>query len=96
VPDLQRWVVISPTNFPPALVTATVNATATDLAATDLQPSHPLHQLATFELAAYRENLKRALALDTLPPDLPPRNVLEGRLAAAEAEEADRRRHVRM
>ncbi len=54
------------------------------------QPPHPLAECVTWELAAYRERLEAALALPTLPPGWPSREVVQIRLDAVVAEEAER------
>jgi hypothetical protein len=57
-----------------------------------LRSMYPVDQLTTSELAEYRDDLETALALDTLPPLYAPRDVLQGRLDAVLAEQADRER----
>ena len=62
--------------------------------ATDQRPRPllPVGQMTTWELREYREDLETALALDTLPPLYAPRDVLQRRLDAVLAEQADRDR----
>lgn len=57
-----------------------------------LRPAYPLDQMATWELAGYRESLETALGLDTLPALYAPREVLQARLDGVLAEQADRER----
>ena len=57
-----------------------------------LRPLYPVDQMTTSELAEYRSDLEEALALDTLPPLYAPRDVLQKRLDAVLAEQADRER----
>jgi len=57
-----------------------------------LRPLYPVEQMATWELAEYASDLEEALALDTLPPLYAPREVLQARLDAVLAEQADRER----
>jgi hypothetical protein len=57
-----------------------------------LRPLHPISEMVTWELDEYRESLEEALALDTLPPLYAPREVLQARLDAVLAEQADRER----
>jgi hypothetical protein len=57
-----------------------------------LRPLYPLGEMTTWELAEYRSDLEEALALDTWPPLYAPRNVLQSRLDAVLAEQADRER----
>ncbi len=57
-----------------------------------LRPLYPVDQMTTGELAEYCSDLEEALALDTLPPLYAPREVLQSRLDAVLAEQADRER----
>jgi hypothetical protein len=58
----------------------------------DLRPLHPVSQMTTSELAEFRSDLEHALSLPTLPPLYAPRKVLQSRLDAVLAEQAERRR----
>ena len=58
--------------------------------ATDLRPLHPVDQLTTWELAAYRANLEAGLAGASV--DGPTRTQLQTRLDAVLAEVEDRER----
>lgn len=57
-----------------------------------LRPLYKPDEMTTSELAEYRSNLEEVLALDTLPPLYAPRDVLQARLDAVLAEQADRER----
>jgi hypothetical protein len=55
------------------------------------KPKHPLHALATFELAEYRRQLEQAVAfLDRQDPVPPARDRLQADLDAVIAEQEDR------
>jgi hypothetical protein len=55
------------------------------------QPKHPLYALTTFELRDYRHQLEGAIAfLDGQDPAPPARAVLQARLDAVQAEQAER------
>jgi hypothetical protein len=57
------------------------------------QPAHPLHALATFELADYRRQLETALAsCDAADPAPSARDDRQARLHAVLAEQDSRRR----
>lgn len=56
------------------------------------RPPHPLPECVTYELAAYRDRLEAALALPTLPSGWPSREVVQKRLDAVLAEQAERER----
>lgn len=57
-----------------------------------LRPLYKLDEMTTSELTEYRSDLEEALALDTLPPLYAPREVLQARLDAVLAEQAERER----
>jgi hypothetical protein len=59
------------------------------VSATD-QRLHPVSQMTTYELAAYKSNLERALSAEALPEDGPSRAQLRKRLDVVLAEQQER------
>lgn len=59
-------------------------------------PTHPLHQLTTFELRDYRHQLESAIAFFDTKASVPPvRNRLQAKLDDVLAEQAERARLAR-
>jgi hypothetical protein len=54
------------------------------------EPAHPLHAMTTYELRNYRHDLEHSLSV--LPATAPVRDLLQGKLAAAIAEQESRTR----
>ena len=54
------------------------------------RPEHPLAEMVTWELTAYRRNLEHALSLPTLSAGWLPREQLQRQLDAVLAEESER------
>jgi hypothetical protein len=59
------------------------------------RPIHPVAEMTTFEISAYKRNLEHALSLPTLPASCwLPREQLQKQLDAVLAEQ-DERAHIR-